>query len=277
MTTVLQNEQHQELWGLESPPDLTSVFRSCMGFASCPGWREMQASVRASFGGFERLRTVELGCGEGKVSLLFALRGAATTLVDYSDKQLRNARYVAEAFQTHPDFLAGNLLHLPGDALGRYDVSMSFGTAEHFFDEDRQGIFDAHFRVLRPGGVTILWVPNRWGFLFHAGVRARQTLGRQTCHVDEVPFSRKELAERAAAAGFGEVRIVGADYLWNDFNHFIVNLRRLLHLPDNFGVFEGPEAARVKLLTAMEHNDRRPGPLANLFSYPLLMIGKRPN
>jgi len=236
----------------------------------------MQESVLANFAGFEGLRTVELGCGEGKVSLLFALRGANTTLVDYSDKQLRNARYVAQEFKVEPDVRPGNLLQLPEDAFGRYDVSMSFGTAEHFFSEERQAIFDVHARVLRPGGISFVWVPNRWGILFHAGVKARQKLGRETCHVDEIPFSRKELAERASRAGLQEVRIVGADYLRNDFNNFIVNLPRLLRMPDRAGAYEGAEAARGKLLTTMKNNVSRPGLLANLFSYPLLMIGKRP-
>ena len=276
MKAPRRNEQHQELWGQETLPQLTPVFRSCMGYASCPGWHEMQESVLANFAGFEDLRTVELGCGEGKVSLLFALRGAKTTLVDYSDKQLRNARYVAQEFEVEPDFRPGNLLQLPEDAFSRYDVSMSFGTAEHFFGEDRQAIFDVHARVLRPGGISFVWVPNRWGLLFHAGVKARQKLGRETCHVDEIPFSRKELAERASRAGLREVRIVGADYLRNDFNHFIVNLPRLLRLSDRAGVYEGAEPARGKLLTTMKNNESRPGLLANLFSYPLLMIGKRP-
>ena len=270
-----QNEQHQELWGKEFSPELTPVFRSCMGYASCPGWRVMQESVLANFAGFEGLRTVELGCGEGKVSLLFALRGARTTLVDYSDKQLRDARYIAEAFEVEPDFRLGNLLELPADAFGRYDISMSFGTAEHFFGEDRQAIFDVHARVLRPGGLTFMWVPNRWGLLFHLGVKVRQQLGRETCHVDEVPFSRKELAERASRAGLSDVRIVGADYLRNDFNHFIVDLPKLLRMSDRATNFEGAGRARAKLLSTMEKNQGRPGSLANLFSYPLLMIGKR--
>ncbi len=69
---------------------------------------------------------------------------------------------------------------------------------------------------------------------------------------------------------------MGADYLRNDFNNFIVNLPRLLRMPDRAGVYEGPEAARAELLSVMKNNVSRPGLLANLFSYPLLMIGKRP-
>lgn len=276
MSAPRGNEQHQDLWGHGTFPELAPVFRSCMGYASCPGWHAIQEAVLATFSGFKGLRTVELGCGEGKVSLLFALQGAKTTLVDYSEKQLGNARHVAEAFAIEPVFMPGNLLRLPSEAFDRYDVSMSFGTAEHFFDEDRQTIFDVHRRVLRPGGITLVWVPNRWGLLFHAGVAVRQKLGRVTCPVDEIPFSRGELAERASRAGLRVVRIVGADYLRNDFNNFIVNLRRLCRLPERAGTYEGVEAARAKLLATMEQNESRPGVFANLFSYPLLLIAQRP-
>jgi SAM-dependent methyltransferase len=276
LTVPRGNEEHQELWGSDSLPDMTRVLRSCLGYAACPGWGVMQAAVLARFGGFKDLRTVELGCGEGKVSLLFAVQGAKTTLVDYSEKQMRNARYVAERFEVHPDFHLGNILTLAAPAHGGYDVSMSFGTAEHFFGDDRQAIFDAHARVLKPGGLTFVWVPNRWGFLFHTGVITRQGLGRETCHVDEVPFSRAELAERAHRAGLMEVRIVGADSLKNDFSHFIIDLPRLLRLPDRRSTFQDGKAARAALLATMEENDRRPGFLANHFSYPLLLMGRRP-
>ena len=274
MSSPRRNEDHRDLWGQEGPPNLDAVFRSCLGYAASPGWRAMEGAVVEHLGGFEEIRTVELGCGEGKVSLLFALRGASTTLVDYSDQQLRRARQVAEAFDLAPAIMPGNLLRLPHEAFERFDVSMSFGTAEHFFGADRQAIFDAHRNVLRPGGITFVWVPNRWGLLFHAGVRARRQLGRDTCHVDEIPFSRSELAERAARAGLGEVRIVGGDTLWNDFNHFIVNTRRLVGLGGG-DAYQGAEAARQKLVTAMQRNDSHPGMLANRFSYPLLLIGKR--
>lgn len=274
--TPLRNEQHQELWGQETLPELTSVFHSCTGFASCPGWHEMQEAVRTRLGGFQGVRTVELGCGQGKVSLLFALQGARTTLVDYSDKQLDTARHVAKAFQVEPEFLSANLLHLPNDILGRYDVSMSFGTAEHFFGDDRQAIFDVHLQALRPGGITFLWVPNRWGLFFHAGVKVRRALRRRTCHVDEIPFSRRELTQRATQAGFRDIQIVGADHLRNDFNNFIVDLRRLLRLPDRMGNYEGAASARSKLVSTMAQNESRPGLLANFLSYPLLMIGTRP-
>ena len=236
----------------------------------------MRQSVSCHFAGFEGLRTIELGCGEGKVSLLFALRGARTTLVDYSDQQLRHARYVAQELEVKPVFHSGNLLHLSSEFIGRYDVSMSFGTAEHFFGDDRQAIFDVHARVLRPGGITFVWVPNRWALLFHIGVKVRQKLGRGTCHVDEIPFTRKELVQRAARAGLTDVRIVGADYLRNDFKNFIVDIRRLRRGADADDMFQSAERARAKLLSTMENNERRLGLLANRFSYPLLLIGRRP-
>lgn len=274
MKNLSQNREHQDLWGKDSVPDMTQVFRSCLGYAACPGWSRMQETVFANFDGFQGLETVELGCGEGKGSLLFALRGAKTTLIDYSEKQLRNARYVAEQFRTESVFRQGNILELPTEVHGRFDVSMSFGTAEHFFEDDRQSVFDVHAKALKPRGVTFIWVPNRWGFLFHAGAKLRRSLGRETCHVDEIPFSRKELFERASRAGLQEVRIVGAEHLRNDFNQFILDVPKLLRLSSRGEYFESAENARRKLLATMTKN-KRPTPfLANYFSYPLLLIGR---
>ena len=85
---------------------------------------------------------------EGKVSLLYALQGAKITLVDYSSKQLERAKYIAESFNVQPIIKYADILQLPASFFGQYDISMSFGTAEHFFGKDRQSIFDVHFNVL---------------------------------------------------------------------------------------------------------------------------------
>ena len=274
MKTLSQNREHQDLWGKDSIPDMTRVLLSCLGYAASPGWSHMQKTVISSFHDFRELETIELGCGEGKVSLLFALRGAKTTLVDYSEKQLRNARYVAEQFHTESKFRQGNILDLPKEFQNRFEVSMSFGTAEHFFNDDRQAVFDVHANALKPGGVTFIWVPNRWGFLFHTGASVRRTLGRDTCHVDEVPFSRRELFQRATRAGLREIQVLGAEYLRNDFNHFVYDMHKLLRSSRRARHFEDSESARHQLLAAMRENNRTTPFLANYFSYPLLLIGK---
>jgi len=262
-------------WDQNLPVDLSAVFNSCISWASTPGWAEIQRHISKAFGGFHGVSSVELGCGEGKVSLLFALLGATTTLVDYSAQQLDRARYIAQKFDVEPTIVHGNILELPESLCGQFDVAMSYGTAEHFFSESRQEVFDAHLSVLKEGGLAIIWVPNRSAFLFHLGRAARKILRRPICRVKEKSFGRRELANRARAAGFCEVHIFGADLLRNDFRLFIVNVDRFLPRFRRVNTFGNPKSARANLLLRMSENHMTQSLLGEYFSYPLALIAKR--
>ena len=54
---------------------------------------------------------------------------------------------------TKSAFRRKNIFQLSTEVHGRFDVSMSFGTAEHFFEDDRQTVFDVHAKALKPGDV----------------------------------------------------------------------------------------------------------------------------
>ena len=112
------NVDGQILWGSEGSPDLSKVFQSCMGYANTPGWALLYRKVIDNFQKFENLKVIELGCGLGKVSLLFSLLGAKTTLVDYNEKQLSAARIVHEHFRLNPRIIKGNILNLPEEIRG---------------------------------------------------------------------------------------------------------------------------------------------------------------
>lgn len=274
--TSLSNIDDRELWFAEGgPPDLGQVFRSCLVYARTPGWAFVQGEVRNTFGSFKGLQTVELGCGLGKVSLLFSLLGARTTLLDYSERALGAAKFVHAQFDTHPDIINADLLHLPKKLCGRYDVAMSFGTMEHFWNADRQCGFQSHVNMLRPGGLAILWVPNRYGFLFHLGRSVRILLGRPIGLVRETSFTRRELYRRARDAGLTDIRIRGGGLLRNDFCHFIVDLRRLFgRRREDTKLLDADRLSEV-LRTSMETNSAKIRVLGNFFSYPLVLIGRR--
>lgn len=252
---------------------MSAIFRSCLGYANCPGWAFIQRSVRDHFGGFAGLRSIELGSGEGKVSILFSLLGANTTLVDYNAEQLRRAARIAENFEVEPMIAQADLLHLPRNFWGKYDVSMSFGTAEHFFDSERQSVFDVHANALTKGGMSIIGVPNRYGLLLHMGVMARKLLRKKVCPIDEIPFSRKELFRRAEQAGLNNIRIVGGELLKNDFGNFIIDVPRILNLSASLKVFADAPSARDELLQCMATNDNLIRFWNNHFSYLLIIIG----
>jgi SAM-dependent methyltransferase len=269
-----RNLEQKELWGDNSPPDISAVFRACLGYASCPGWVFIRQTIIEIFGTFKGLRTIELGSGDGKVSLLFSLLGAKTTLVDYSSKQLKRAKFIAQKFEVEPLIVEENILELPKSFLGQYDISMSFGTVEHFFGTDRQKVFHAHFRVLRNGGVSIIWVPNRYGLLFHVGVALRRLFRRNSSMIDEIPFTRKELVYRAKKAGLTDIKIIGAELLTNDFCNFILDVPRLLGSTKSRKTFVNAEKTTNELLACMRRNKLSLRPWNDLFSYPLMLIGK---
>jgi SAM-dependent methyltransferase len=272
---MTSNADAKELWGSGSLPDLTDIIHSCIGYANSPGWAFISRIIEDTFSGFKDLKTIELGCGEGKVSLLCSFLGAKTTLIDYSPKQLKRANYIAEKFKVAPLIKEEDLLQLPKSHWGKYDISMSYGTAEHFFGKDRQKIFKMHFNVLRKGGLSIIWVPNRYGVLFHFGVLVRKFFHRPICSVDEVSFTRKELFKRAKRSGFKNIEIVGGESLKNDFSHFLFDFSRLLNSKKDQNSFHNADDAKSKLLNYMALNNASLKPWNNLLSYALILFGRR--
>jgi len=273
----MKNIEQIDLWGARESIDLSTEFRSCIGYAKCPGWAFIQNYIENSFGSFKNLEVIELGCGLGKVSLLFNIRGAKTTLLDYSEIQINKASILSNYFEVKQLFLNKNLLELPVQFNGKYDVSMSFGTAEHFFDNERQEIFNSHWRVLRDGGLSVIWVPNKYGIFFHSGVFVRRLLNRPTSQADEIPFTRNELILRAKKAGYVNIKVVGGDTLHNDFQRFIINYKKIFRISKNEYQFKDAKVAKSELQEIMVSNRSEIKPWNNYLSYPLMLIAmKRP-
>ena len=165
-----------------------------------PRWRAQERLVRARFGGFDGLEVVELGAGRGLNALLYGQRGARVTLVDLSTFVLGQAGELFGRLGVEAELVEGDVFDLPELVRDRFDVSMSFGLAEHFLDERRRKVVAAHLEALRPGGLALLGVPNRYApayRLWKAALEARGTWPLGT----EVPFSARELAQLARDAG----------------------------------------------------------------------------
>ena len=219
-----KNIEQKSIWGSECTPDMDIEYNSCIGYVQTPGWNFLNHEILNCFKSFNDLNTIELGCGLGKVSLLFSILGSKTILLDYSVKQLSSAKFIHEKFDNHPEVIEGNLLDLPESLYNRFDISMSFGTAEHFFGKERSLVFESHYKVLKKGGISIIWVPNKYCFLFHLGRNIRKCIGKSYSKADETPFTRKELYKYAQKAGFKNIKIQGGTTIASDFNRSIINL-----------------------------------------------------
>ncbi len=106
-------------------------------------------------------RLLDFGCGNGAQTLLLAERFRQVFAVDieprYLDELAREAAARGWQDRILPTIYDGRRLPC-GD--GSMDCAVSFEVLEHVADE-RESLAELH-RVLRPGGVLILTVPNRW-------------------------------------------------------------------------------------------------------------------
>jgi SAM-dependent methyltransferase len=171
-------------------------------------WHRLEQRVLDAFGSFEGLDVIEIGAGSGMNALLAARRGATVTLLDYSQAALSRASVSFERSGSEAELVQADALDLGPELLGRFDVSMSFGLAEHFEGEDRLRIVGAHLDVLRRGGITFISVPNRFNPPYRLFKAAAELSGRWTAG-EEYPFSRGELARACRTLGVSEFDFFG--------------------------------------------------------------------
>lgn len=164
-------------------------------------WRGFREHLRRAFGRAE-LQSIELGCGGGDVSILLAELGHRVTLLDFSDAALRHAqaRFRARGLDRRATFVKADMFDPPVDLLDRFDVSVSLGVAEHFSGELRQQAIDAHRRVLRPGGVALISVPNAHCWPYRAW-KAWLQWRELWPYGYEAPYTPAALRQAAHAAG----------------------------------------------------------------------------
>lgn len=151
----------------------------------------LRALVRRHFPADRNARILDLGCGHG--ALLYVLHAAGYTQatgVDRSSEQVAAARRLGIAGVSEGDVLET----LAGTPDGSLDVVVAFDLIEHFAKAELMPLVDEVHRVLRPGGVWIVHVPNAEGpFGAHS---------RYADFTHEVAFDRFSLAQLFRAAGF---------------------------------------------------------------------------
>jgi 2-polyprenyl-3-methyl-5-hydroxy-6-metoxy-1,4-benzoquinol methylase len=164
--------------------------------------------------------SVELGAGRGIASLQLALLGVRVTLVDWSEQALETAGELYAAFGLQPRLLRADILNLPAAELGMHDISLSVGVAEHFDGPERESVIESHARVLKPGGVSLISVPNSLCVPYRLGKLVAERRGKWKFGV-EIPFTHAELTRLAVKAGLDPVGIVGSSFS-EATNHFII-------------------------------------------------------
>ncbi|MBN2119686.1 MAG: class I SAM-dependent methyltransferase [Candidatus Omnitrophica bacterium] len=221
-------------------------------------FRKIEKSVIERFGSFEGLKVVEIGSGRGENALLFALKGARVSLLDYSDVALDKAGELFKAFGLSASFIKADIFDIPDDLIGKFDISMSFGLAEHFTYPERIDIFDIHKSLLAERGISFVAVPNKDCFAYRVFMWLSDILGYSD--IMEIPFTRKELKKIAESIGFSSYSLVGSSVIKDSI--FFLLLRYILHL------------LRWRIMINTRYLEV-PTIFDDYFGYSLVLVGRR--
>jgi SAM-dependent methyltransferase len=107
-------------------------------------------------------RALDLGCGYGRSSIYLAQRGWQVDGVDFIEQAITEATARAEQMGVTAvaHFHLGRVTHLPFLA-GPYDLALDIGCMHNLDDDDLRRYRDEVERLLRPGGLYLLFAHIR--------------------------------------------------------------------------------------------------------------------
>jgi ubiquinone/menaquinone biosynthesis C-methylase UbiE len=142
---------------------------------------------------------LDLGCGEGRHTILLAARGYAVTALDLEPLALRKAREHVRRSGLHADFVTGNALDLKF-AEGSFDLVLDYGCFHHVVTRDWPRYRREIARVLKTGGSLVLSVFSM-KFKHHPDERRSRNWLVHRNHYDHF-FTPSEI-RKAFAPAFG--------------------------------------------------------------------------
>ncbi|MCZ6766348.1 MAG: class I SAM-dependent methyltransferase [bacterium] len=101
---------------------------------------------------------IEIGAGTGRDTDILAERCRDSLALDYSEESLR---LMAKSFRNPVKIVCGDALNLPF-VEGSFDIVFHQGLLEHFREPGY--LLDENIRILRPGGVLLVDVPQRYHY-----------------------------------------------------------------------------------------------------------------
>jgi 2-polyprenyl-3-methyl-5-hydroxy-6-metoxy-1,4-benzoquinol methylase len=186
----LAQGQTEAIWGWGTPAGARRAEKRGAGVAQAAGLRP-------------GLRALEIGCGTGLFTQVFAATGVDLTANDISPELIERARHNNPGVT----FICAQFEDLP--ATSSYDAIVGSSVIHHL---DLERALAKCFSLLKPGGLMAFAEPN----MLNPQVFAERTfLRRALSYVspDETAFVRWSLAAKLKKQGFTDVSIKPFDWL----------------------------------------------------------------
>jgi SAM-dependent methyltransferase len=102
-------------------------------------------------------KAIDLGCGIGDYSRMLASHGFEVFGVDLSPVAIERARSASEPTEAAPRFVNADLLDLPDQVFGPFDLLVDIGTLDDLPRTRRPEAVDVITSLSRTGSVLYLW------------------------------------------------------------------------------------------------------------------------
>ena len=106
-------------------------------------------------------KILEIGAGTGRDSLNFVTYGAQVYQLDYAMNALKLMKEVVDESGLTVGLIGGDAFMLPFEA-GTFDVVFHQGLLEHFREPMATNLLIENARVVKPGGILLIDVPQRY-------------------------------------------------------------------------------------------------------------------
>ena len=95
---------------------------------------------------------LDIGCGEGKDAVFFAVNGYTVDAFDVTESGIRKTMLLAEKKHVRVNAWVDDINTF--DVNRQYDIVYSTGTVQYLFEENKKPFFEKINRITKPGGIV---------------------------------------------------------------------------------------------------------------------------
>jgi|SRR5579859_355380 len=170
------------------------------------GWLPRYPIPEWRFGASKGQVMVDIGCSWGRWSIAAARAGFVPIGTDVHVDALAAAARVSRQLGARADFICCDAEHLPFQS-GSVDFVFSYSVLQHLDKSKVRGIFQEISRVLQPGGVCLIQLPNAFGLLSVVQQLKRGFREAKSGTFEMRYWTHAEIRHALEQAGFSRIKI----------------------------------------------------------------------